>query len=173
MTIDRLFRIGLLRLRSFFRRADVEQELDDELRYHIERQTEENLAHGMSAHAARNAAMRAIGGLDYRKEQVRDTRGTRLFEELARDMRFAVRNLWRAPGFTAAVVVTLALGIGANTAMFTLLRGTILRPLPNRDGERLVYLRQSTSQAEKVLFSVPEVADLRTSSKTLSEIAEY
>jgi predicted permease len=83
--------------------------------------------------------------------------------------------LYRARGFAVAVILTLALGIGANTAMFTLLRGTLLRPLPNREGERLVYLRQSAKGAgqDNVLFSVPEIIDYRTASKTLSQVAEY
>src|SRR5207248_11254403 len=124
---------------------------------------------------ARTAALRALGSLEFRKEQVRATRRTRWAEELPRDVGFGVRSLRRAPGFAAAVVLTLALGIGANTAMFTLLRGTLLRPLPNRDGERLVYLRQSAKAAgqENVLFSVPEIVDYRTASTTLSGVAEF
>ena len=91
------------------------------------------------------------------------------------DLRHALRGLSRARGFAVAVIVTLALGIGANTAMFTLLRGTLLRPLPNRDGERLVYLRQSAPGAgqENVLFSVPEVIDYRSASRSLAEVAEF
>jgi putative ABC transport system permease protein len=91
------------------------------------------------------------------------------------DFRRALRSLYRARGFAVAVIVTLALGIGANTAMFTLLRGTLLRPLPNREGDRLVYLRQSAPGAnqQNVLFSVPEIIDYRSASKTLSEVAEY
>ncbi|MDB4948321.1 MAG: permease [Gemmatimonadetes bacterium] len=175
MSLDRLRQIVALRLRSLFRRGDVERELDEEIRDHIERQTEENVRRGMAPGAARSAALRAFGGVDLQKEQVRDTRGTRGLEELVRDAAFALRSLRRAPGFTAAVVLTLALGTGANTAMFTLLRGTLLRPLPNRGGERLVYLRQQTlgPEGQNVLFSVPEVADYRAGSKTLSAIAEY
>src|ERR671928_757133 len=91
------------------------------------------------------------------------------------DLRRSFRSLLKARGFASAVILTLALGIGANTAMFTLLRGTLLRPLPNRDGERLVYLRQSARGAgqENVLFSVPEVVDYRAGSKTIGELAEY
>lgn len=175
MTIDRLPRIIALRLRTLFRRSDVERELDEELEYHVEQQTAENIRQGMAPEAARAAALRALGNIEYRKEQVRDARGTRWVEDLFRDLTFGVRSLRRAPGFATAVVLTLALGIGANTAMFTLLRGTLLRPLPNRDGQRLVYLRQSApgSQQQDVQFSVPEVADYRAGSKTLSAIAEY
>jgi predicted permease len=91
------------------------------------------------------------------------------------DVRRVLRSLSKAPGFTAAVIVTLALGIGANTAMFTLLRGTLLRPLPNRDGDRLVYLRQSAPGAgqSNVLFSVPEIIDYRSGARSMAEVAEY
>jgi predicted permease len=175
MGIDRFARIAALRLRTLFHRGDVERELDEELQYHVEQQTAENIRNGMSPDDARGAALRAIGGLEFRKEQVRDTRGTRWLDELMGDLSFALRSLRRARGFTATVVITLALGIGANTAMFTLLRGTLLRPLPNRDGDRLVYLRQSAPAAGKTNlgFSVPEVADFRAGTKTLSSIAEY
>jgi putative ABC transport system permease protein len=91
------------------------------------------------------------------------------------DFRRAVRSLYKARGFAVAVILTLALGIGANTAMFTLLRGTLLRPLPNRGGDRLVYLRQSAKGAgqDNVAFSVPEIIDYRDASKTLASIAEF
>ncbi|HEY6825565.1 MAG TPA: ADOP family duplicated permease, partial [Gemmatimonadaceae bacterium] len=94
---------------------------------------------------------------------------------LLSDLRRSFRSLGRAKGFTAAVILTLALGIGANTAMFTLLRGTLLRALPNRDGDRLVYLRQSAQGVgqSNVAFSVPEIMDYQAGTKTLSEIAEY
>jgi putative ABC transport system permease protein len=178
MTVDRLLRIVQLRLRSLFRRGDVERELADELQYHIEQQTAENVRRGMSPDEARRAALREFGGtggLEFQKEQVRDTRGTRWLEEVAGDFTFALRSLRRARGFAVAVILTLALGIGVNTAMFTLLRGTLLRALPNREGDRLVYLRQSAPAAglSNVEFSVPELEDLHASSKTLAEIADY
>ena len=94
---------------------------------------------------------------------------------LISDLRRVFRSLNKARGFAGAVILTLALGIGANTAMFTLLRGTLLRPLPNRQGERLVYLRQSAKGAgqDNVAFSVPEIIDYRSASKTLGSIAEF
>jgi predicted permease len=92
-----------------------------------------------------------------------------------RDIRFAFRSLSKVPGFAIAVIATLALGIGANTAIYSVVRGALLRPLPNRDGDRLVYLRQSAEQAGQanVLFSVPEVVDYRSGSKALQGFAEY
>src|SRR6478752_10811110 len=94
---------------------------------------------------------------------------------LLSDFRQALRSLYKARGFSIAVILTLALGIGANTAMFTLLRGTLLRPLPNRDASRLVYLRQAAPAAKQdnVLFSVPEVADYRAGAKSLAALAEF
>jgi putative ABC transport system permease protein len=92
-----------------------------------------------------------------------------------RDLRYAIRSLARVPGFTTAVVLTLALGIGANTAIFSVVRGTLLRPLPNRDGTRLLYLRQSAVGAgqDNIAFSVPEIIDYRTASRSLRAIAEF
>ena len=175
MSVDRWRWVVPMRLRTVFRRAEVERELDEELAYHVEMQTVENIRAGMLPQQARAAALRSLGGVDQRKEQVRDTRGLQWLEGIARDLGFAVRNLRRAPGFTAAVVLTLALGIGANTAMFTLLRGTLLRPLPHEDSGRLVYLRQSAegAGAQNLSFSVPELGDVRSQSRTLASIAEY
>jgi predicted permease len=175
MSVERFFKIVSLRLRSFFRRHDVEHELDEELQYHLEQQTAENIRLGMTPAAARTAALRRMGGVEFRKEQVRDTRGTRWIDETAGDVAFAVRSLRHAPGFAITVILTLALGIGANTAMFTLLRGTLLRPLPNRDGDRLVYLRQSSlgEGRRSLTFSVPEIQEYRAATKTLATIGEY
>ena len=175
MTIDRLIRLVPLRLRSLFRKGVVDRELDDELAYHLDQQTAENVRRGMDQISARDAARRALGNITYHKEQARDTRGTRWAEELLGDIRFAARSLRRARVFTLAVVATLALGIGANTAMFALLRGTLLKPLPNRDGERIVYLRQAAPGlgVRNATFSVPEIVDLRAGSKTLSQVADF
>src|SRR5688500_20200439 len=91
------------------------------------------------------------------------------------DLRRVFRSLVRERAFSTAVILTLALGIGANTAMFTLLRGTLLRPLPNREGERLIYMRQSAEGAgqDNVLFSVAEVRDSRDGARSLCGTAEY
>jgi hypothetical protein len=91
------------------------------------------------------------------------------------DLRYAIRSLSRTPGFAIAVILTLGLGIGANTAIFSVVRGVLLKPLPHRDGDRLVYLRHSINGqgGENILFSVPEILDFRNSSKTLNGIAEY
>src|SRR4249919_1261432 len=96
-------------------------------------------------------------------------------DQMLNDLRYAIRSLSRTPGFAIAVMLTLGLGIGANTAIFSVVRGVLLKPLPHRNGERLVYLRQSISGpgGEDIAFSVPEILDFRNGAKSLSGIAEY
>jgi predicted permease len=128
----------LFRLRALVRRSAVEQELDEELRAHLELETEKHVAAGMSRSEAVRRARLALGGLEQVKEQCRDVRGTRWIDELARDLRYALRVLRRSPGFTTMAVVSLALGIGANTAIFTLIDAVMLRSLPVRSPDELV-----------------------------------
>ena len=94
---------------------------------------------------------------------------------MLKDFRYALRSLRRAPGFALTVIVTLGLGIGATTAIFSVVRGVLLKPLPHRDGERLLYLKQSIGGpgGENIAFSVPEILDFRENAKSLGGIAEY
>ncbi len=129
-----------LRLRSLFRRKRVEQELDDELKFHLEQRIQEEIAKGASAKEARYAALRAMHGLAQRKEECRDVRHVNWIENLARDIRYAARILRKSPAFTGVAILSLALGIGANTAVFSLIDALLLRPLPVPHSERLVSI---------------------------------
>src|SRR5437588_6759047 len=126
-----------LRLRSLFRRDRVEQELEEEFRDHVERQAEEFMARGMAPEDARLAARRSLGGIEQRKEECRDTRRVSLLENFFRDLRFALRLLGQSPGFAAVAIISLALGTGANAAIFELLNAVRLRALPVSNPQEL------------------------------------
>jgi putative ABC transport system permease protein len=138
-------------------------------------ETAENLRRGMRPDEARRQAMLSAGGLTQAAEAVRAQRGLPWIESIAADIKYGARALRHSPTFTLVVVITLALGIGANTAIFSVVRGVLLKPLPHRDGDRLMYLRQSVDGpgGKNILFSVPEVHDFREGAKSLGGIAEY
>src|SRR5579871_4213392 len=160
-----------LRLRSLLLRNRVEQELDEELRDHLENQIAANVARGMTMEDARYAALRAMGGVEQRKEECRDARGVSLIESMMQDLRYGWRTLLKSPGFAAAALFTLALGIGANTAIFSVGYGILLRPLPFRDVSRLVLLNETTPQVGDVSVSYPNFQDWRMQSRTFTEMA--
>ncbi|HEX6995701.1 MAG TPA: ABC transporter permease [Gammaproteobacteria bacterium] len=143
-----------MRLRTLLRRGAVEQELDDELRYHVERQIEENIASGMPADEARRAALRALGRIERRKDECRDAWGITLLDHLARDARQALRALRRDVGFTVGVLALLSLGIGANAAVFSIVDGILLEPLPYPEPERLFVVRELTPERSSDTRSV-------------------
>jgi len=157
-----------LRLRSLFRRNTVEQELHDELQYHFEQKTHEFIAAGLSREEAEHKARREFGGLEQSKENCRDTRRVRLIETTAQDIRFGLRMLRRSPGFTAIAVLTLGLGIGANTAIFSVVNSFLLRPLPVKNPEQITImamrLKQGLMQSN---FSYPELQDLQAQSSSV------
>ncbi len=127
-----------LRWRSLTRRTQVEQDLADEINYHLERQVDELVATGVGRDDAWRIVRRTFGGVEQSKEACRDARGVRAIEHVGRDLRYAIRTLRRQPAFTAAATLTLALGIGATTAVYSLIDGVLLSPLPYAAPEQLV-----------------------------------
>jgi putative ABC transport system permease protein len=163
------------RIRSLFRRDAVNGELDAEWEFHLEREVQEKVASGVSPQEARRITMIEFGALEAVREECKDMRKINLISNLIRDTKFGARMLRKNPGFTAIALLTLALGIGANAAIFSLVRGVLLRPLVNRDENRLIYIRQSAGglNVDNINFSVPEVEDLRASIKSVSEFGEF
>jgi putative ABC transport system permease protein len=132
-------------LRSLLRRSAVERELGSEVRFHLERQVEENLAAGMSPQEARRAAVREFGGVEQVKEDCRDTHRANYVENLIKDIRYGFRMFRKSPSFTFFAVAVLALGIAANSAIFSIADAILVRPLPYRDASRLVMVWEEAS----------------------------
>ncbi len=135
----------LFRLRTLMRRPAAENELDDELRFHLARQTEKYVGAGLTEAEALRRARLEFGGLDQVKNECREARGVSLVESLVQDLHYSARTLLHSPAFTACAVLTLALGIGANTAIFSVVNTVLLNPLPYPDSQELLAARQNDS----------------------------
>ena len=163
-----------LRLRTIFRRARVEDELHRELKFHLDQQIAENLATGMSPTAAREAALRKIGGVAQIQEHCRDQRGLHLLETTLQDVRYSLRSLRKSPVFTLVAILTLALGIGANIAIFSLIDSILLSSLSIKHPERLFFM--DTSSVKVGMFSVSTrllYRDLQQMEKRATQIAGF
>jgi predicted permease len=164
-----------LRLRSLLRRPHLDSELEAELAFHLDQLIEENISSGMSLEQARLAARRVIGGIAQYKEECRDMRRVNFVEDLVQDVRYTLRSLAKSPGFTAVVVATLALGIGANIAIFTIVHGVLLRPLDYPKPDQLMYL---TAEAPAIggtrnALSAPEYIEFRQMNRSFAAVGAY
>ena len=162
-------------LRSIVRRRRVDEELNEEIQHHLERQIDEELKGGLSPADAEHAARRALGNIEHAKEQLRDARAGAWIDQLERDLRFGVRAMVRRPGFTCVAVSTIALGIGATTAIFSLADNVLFRPLPFPNADRLVSvwevrpaLRRPRMEAAPLNY-----VDWRRESNSFEDIAAY
>src|SRR5262245_55666267 len=155
-----------------------DREFDKEIRAHLALSIQERIERGEEPAAARQAALRELGYVPAIRDEMHRVWYSRWFDAvmaLGREMRIGLRSLLRSKGLAATVVVTLALGIGANAAIFSVVRGVLLRPLVNRGEDRLVYIRQSAPGIgqENTTFSVPEINDLKARATTIGAFGEF
>ena len=173
MNARRWWDVAAMRIRSLARRGRVESDLDRELRFHLEQQVEENLARGMSPEEARAAALRGFGGVAQVEEQCRDMRRTGLVETAWSDLRYAARMMRKTPGFTAVMVLTLGLSIGANSAIFSVIEGVLLRPLPYPHAEQIVRIFYRNPKYPKFPLNPFDVRDFRARNRGFQHLAAF
>jgi putative ABC transport system permease protein len=163
------------RWRALIHKRAVEQELDNELQFHLDKDIAENIKSGMTAEDARYEALKAFGGLEQSKEAARDARGVTVIENVLEDARYSLRLLTKSPAFTFVVLLTLALGIGANTAIFSFANGILLRPLPYPQSDRLVVLDENALKrgANSLMVSYPNYLDWQQQNTVFQGIGVY
>jgi putative ABC transport system permease protein len=168
---------ALSRLRSWLHGvragASLDDEIDEEFRVHMGMRAEDLERGGLSPGEARRRARLEFGAVDRYREEGRAGRGLRVTDELRTDFRQAARSLRRTPLFTGIAVLTLALGVGANTSMFELVNATLLRPLPYPDPDRLVTLYQEREAGVPLRWTPPEYAALRSTLTSLTDVAAW
>ncbi|MEO7156181.1 MAG: ABC transporter permease, partial [Vicinamibacterales bacterium] len=163
------------RLIALTRHGDLDHGLNAEVRFHIEMETDQNIRLGMSAEQARLKALRSFGPMEKHKEETRDARGIGWLETLVADLRYGTRALLKHPGYALLAVLTLGLGIGANTAIFSVINGVLLKPLPYEHGDRLVVLQQSAplSGRRNTGVAIAEYFDYRERADVFDGLVEY
>ena len=160
-------------MRALLWKSRVESELDEEMQFHLEKEIEKNLDRGMTAEEAHFSALRSFGAVDQLKEECRDARGVRLIEEFVQDVRFGVRMLIKNRGITFVVVLALAMGIGANSAIFSVVNAVILRPLPYEEADRLVYLTERSAAVDEMPISYPNFIDWQNQNHVFEYVGVY
>ena len=165
----------LRRWRALIHKEEMDQELDEEMRFHLDRQIEQNIENGMSHEEARLAALRSFNRVDQSKEECRDARGVSIVENILRDVSFSSRVLLKNYAFTIVVILTLALGIGANTAIFSFANGILLRPLPYAQSDRLTAINETAPKRGIDLMSVsyPNFLDWREQNTVFEGMGTY
>ncbi len=169
----RFMTIFRLRLRSLFSREQVDQELDEELQYHLDRELERGIAAGMTAENARYAALQSMKDIQQRKEECRDTRGLNVLDDIARDLRYAVRQLRKNPAFAGSAIFVLALGIAAAVSIFAFVQSALIEPLPYRDQSRLVAVFESSPGTPHGWVSYLNFEDWKKLNKVFRSIDAY
>ena len=167
-------RAGLRRLAGLLHGGERDRELDLELESHLQMHIDDNVRAGMTVEEARRHARLKLGGVEQTKEQYRDRRGLPWLETAWKDVRFALRLMARSPGFTAVVLVTLAIGIGANTVMFSLVNTLLLRPLPYADAGQLLSIETvNVRGGATALTSPPDFYVYRAKNRTLDHLDAF
>ncbi|HXJ96949.1 MAG TPA: ABC transporter permease [Terriglobia bacterium] len=173
MKLERWLNLLRMRFRSLFRRRRAEDELEKELRFHLEQEIQGNLDAGMTGIDARYAAGRRLGNLTQIKQECRDMRRTNYVDNLSQDLRYAARTLLKAPGFAAVVILTLGLGIGANSAIFSVIDGVLLKTLPYPQPNRIVRVFFSSDTYPKFPLNPFDFRDFRTRNHCFEALAAF
>jgi putative ABC transport system permease protein len=163
------------RFRAWWRRRAVDREIDAEVLFHLDQETDRLAASGLDRDEARRRALRSFGPMDKHKADTREARGISWFDELFQDIRYGARTLAKNPGYATLAILTLGLGIGANTAIFSVINGVLLKPLPYEHGDRLVVVRQSAplTGQPNVGVAIAEYFDYREQADVFDGLVEY
>lgn len=162
-----------MRLGALFRRRQLDQDLDEELQLHLEEMTQQYIEDGMSPEEAHYAALREFGNVELSKQECRDTRKTLWIQNLLEDLRFSVRTLRKNAGFSVVAMLTIALGIGVNTAIFSVVNAVLIRPLPFEQPKRLMFLRESSREVPDMFLSLANFADWQSRNKVFQSMGAF